>query len=171
MRIREWWDYACIAESCQALDVVGIPFAVDSAVLAGFFVEDRLASVGFLAGGDFTFAVKVPDRFAECLYDVGPLFLKGVEDVVYADDIALTAFEGLGDAEKAYNVAVVGVEELAGSGSVDADFIDLCWIGTGVLGGYVSNSGFGNVLLCVSCLTFTWPRTWPKPFCETKYPR
>jgi len=37
------------------------------------------------------------------------------------------------DAEQANNVAVVGVEKLSGGGAVDANFVDLCRVGAGIL--------------------------------------
>jgi len=127
-------DDAGVAEARERFHVVGVPFAVDAGGLVGpgFFVEDGLAGVGFLADGDFAFAVEVPDGLGEGLGNVGVLFLEGVPDVVGGDDVGLAAFEGTVDAQQADDVAVVGVEELAGAGAVDADFVDLGWVGAGV---------------------------------------
>lgn len=60
-------DDAGVAKAREGFDVVGVPFAVDAGgvVGAGLFVEDGLAGVGFLADGDFAFAVEVPDGLGE----------------------------------------------------------------------------------------------------------
>ena len=60
------------------------------------------------------------------------MLFRSVPDVVGGDDVGLAALEGAVDAEQADDVAVVGVEELSGAGAVDADFVDLGRVGTGV---------------------------------------
>jgi hypothetical protein len=131
---RQRRDLANVAVAGEGLDVVGVPFAVDARGLVGpcFLVEDGLAGVGFLAGGDLTLTVEVPDGLGEGLGDVGVLLLQHVPDVVHGDDVGLAALEGAGDAQQADDVAVVGVEELAGAGAVDSHFVDLRGIGARV---------------------------------------
>jgi len=102
LRFGERWDDAGVAEACQGFHVVGVPFAVDAGcgvVRAGFFVEDGLAGVGFLADGDFAFAVEVPDGLGESLCDVGVFVLQGVPDVVGRDDVGFAALERAVDAQ------------------------------------------------------------------------
>ena len=41
-------DDALVGEACEGFDVVGVPFAVDAAVLARFDVEDGLFGVWLL---------------------------------------------------------------------------------------------------------------------------
>ena len=131
---RERRDLALVAVAGEGLDVVRVPFAVDPRSLIGarLLVEDRLAGVRFLAGGDLTLAIEVPDRLGESLSDVGVFLLQDVPDVVDGDDVRLAAFQRPRDAQQADDVAVVGVEELASAGAVDADFIDLCGVGARV---------------------------------------
>lgn len=131
---REGWDLAGGAEAGEGFDVVRVPFAVDAGRLIGasLFVEDGLAGVGFLTGGDLALAVEVPDGLGEGFRDVWVLALQGVPDVVRRDDIRLAAFERAVDAEKADDVTVVCVEELARASAVDADFVDLGRVGAGV---------------------------------------
>lgn len=127
-------DEAGVAEAGEGFHVVGVPFAVDSGggVGARFAVEDGLDRVGFLAGGDFAFAVEVPDGLREGFGDVGVFFLEGVPDVVRGDDVGLAAFQRAVDAQQADDVAVVGVEELARARAVDAHFVDLRRVRAGV---------------------------------------
>ena len=127
-------DLALVAVAGEGFDVVRVPFAVHPRSLVGarFLVEDRLAGVRFLAGGDLTFPIEVPDRLGESLGDVGVFILQDVPDVVDGDDVGLAALEGAGDAQQANDVAVVGVEELAGAGAVDADLIYLGGVGARV---------------------------------------
>ena len=92
LRFGQWRKGSGVPETFEAVDVVGVPFAVDAAMVACFFVEDWLAHIGLLAGGDLAFAVPVPDRLAERLSDVGMFVLQSVEDVMGADDVALASF-------------------------------------------------------------------------------
>lgn len=62
--------------------------------------------------------------------------------MVDGGDVGFASLEGFGDAEEADNVAVVGVEELAGRGAVDADFVDLRGVGAGVLFSVLGEEGF-----------------------------
>lgn len=135
LRFAEGRDDACIAEAGEGVHVVRVPFAVDAGggVGAGFLVEDGLAGVGLLAGGDLALAVEVPDWLGQSFGDVGVLALEGVPDVVGGDDVRLAAFEGAGDAQQADDVAVVGVEELARACAVDAHFVDLGGVGADIL--------------------------------------
>lgn len=82
---------------------------------------------------DFALSVKVPDGFRQQFGNVRVLSLKCVPDVVDADNIALTAFEGTVDTQETNNVAVVGVEELASCRPVDANLVDLAGIVADVL--------------------------------------
>ena len=126
-------DQTGLGEAGQRFDVVRVEFGVHAAVGGGFEVEDGLFGPLLLPHGDFAFAVEVPDRLGEEVDDVRVFPLERIEDVVRADDVALAALEGAGHAQQADDVAVVGVEELSGGGAVDADFVDLCRIGAGVL--------------------------------------
>ena len=45
--------------------------------------------------------------------------------MVGRDDVGFAAFEGTSDTEETNDVAVIGVEELAGVGAVDSDLVDL----------------------------------------------
>jgi hypothetical protein len=119
------WDDTFLHESIEGFDVIGIPFRVHSRARTGFEVEDGGFDVGFLAGGFFAFAVKVPDGFGEGLGYVGTFALEGVPDVVRGDDVGFSAFEGAGDAEETDDVGVVGVEKLTGVGAVDSYSVDL----------------------------------------------
>jgi hypothetical protein len=134
LRGRKRRDLANVAVAGEGFDVVGVPFAVDARSLVGprFLVEDGLARVGFLAGGDFTLTIEVPDGLGEGFGDVRMVPLQGVPDVVHGDNVRLAALEGAGDAQQADDVAVVGVEELAGAGAVDADLLDLGRVGARV---------------------------------------
>ena len=69
------WDDARIHEATETLDVVRVPFAVHTAVLAALEVEDGGLNVGLFADAYFAFAVEVPDGFREGFGDVGTFFL------------------------------------------------------------------------------------------------
>jgi len=75
LRGRQRRDLAGAAESRERLDVVGIPFRVDSSVGTGFFVEDGLAGVRLFAFGDLAFAVEVPDGLSQGVYHIRVLAL------------------------------------------------------------------------------------------------
>jgi hypothetical protein len=131
---REGRDLADVAVAGEGFDVVRVPFAVNTRGLVRpcLAVEDGLASVGFLAGGDLALTVEVPDGLRESLCDVGVFLLQDVPDVVDGDDVRLATLKSAGDAEQANDVAVVGVEELAGAGAVDTDLVDLGRVGARV---------------------------------------
>ncbi|CAH0055720.1 unnamed protein product [Clonostachys solani] len=114
-----------VREPGERAHVVRIPLAVHAPLPAVLDVEDGLAHPLVLALGRLALAVKVPHGLGEELGDVRVLALEGVPDVVDADDVALAPLGGAVDAEEANHIAVVGVEELAGGGAVDAHLVDL----------------------------------------------
>lgn len=118
-------NQALVREAGEGLDVVGIPLAVQSALAAVLNIHNRLTDPLLLALGDLALAVKVPDGLGQELGDVGVFLLKGVPYVVDRDDIRLAALLRAVHAEETDDVAVVGVEELARRGAVDADSVDL----------------------------------------------
>jgi hypothetical protein len=71
--VRERRNDACVGESGERADVVGVPFCVDAALIATFEVDDACADVFVLALAGFTFAVEVPDWFGEGFENVGAL--------------------------------------------------------------------------------------------------
>jgi hypothetical protein len=101
-------------EATERCYVHWIEFGIDSrgASQVVFEVEDTAAEPGLLALADFTFAVKVPDWFAESADDLGVGPLQDVVHVVGRDDVRLPARERLGDTEEANEVGAVRVEEL-----------------------------------------------------------
>lgn len=135
LRFAEGWDFADVAEALERVHVVRVPFAVHAGGFlgSGFLVEDGLASVRLLAGGDFAFTVEIPDGLCEGFGNVGMLPLKGIPDIVDGDDVRLATLQGASNAKQADDVAIVGVEELTCTSAVDAHLVDLCRVGADVL--------------------------------------
>lgn len=75
---REGWDDARIAETCKGLDIVRVPFGVDTTIGLRLEVEDGCADPVLLANRLFTLAVKVPDGLGEQLGDIRVLLLQCV---------------------------------------------------------------------------------------------
>jgi hypothetical protein len=121
----EFGDDAFFHEAIEGFDVVRIPFGVHAWICAGFEVEDGRLDVGFLAGGFFAFAVKVPDWFGEGLRYVGTFALERVPDVMRGDDVGFSTFEGARYAEETDDVGIVRVEELTGVCAVDSYSVNL----------------------------------------------
>lgn len=95
-----------------------ILLAVYPPFLSWFKVEDTCSDVGILALADFTFAVKVPYRLRQGLDDIRPFSFQSIVDMVHGGDVRLPTFKGSRDAEKAYKVRVVCMEELTAVVSV-----------------------------------------------------
>ena len=113
-----------VGEARQGAHKVRIPLGVDPALASGFEEEDGGADPRLLAGGDLALPVEVPDGLGEEVGDVRALRLQRVPDQVGGGDVALAAVGGARDAQQADDVGVVGVEELARVGAVDAHFVD-----------------------------------------------
>ena len=108
---RERRDAAGVGEAGQRADVVGIPFAVDSAIKAGLDVQDlrsdkyvmlsanhpqlqmHVLHVLILTLAHFALAVKVPNRLRQSLDHVWSLLLHGVVHVMHTRDVTLPAFQ------------------------------------------------------------------------------
>ncbi|CAG9941768.1 unnamed protein product [Clonostachys rosea f. rosea IK726] len=125
LRVAQRRHEPLVREPRQRAHVVRIPLAVHAPLPAVLDVEHRLAHPLVLPLGRLALAVKVPHRLGEQLRDVRVLALQRVPDVVDADNVALAALGGAVDAQEPHDVAVVGVEELAGGGAVDAHLVDL----------------------------------------------
>lgn len=125
---RKRGDDTRIGEASQRADVIGIPLAVHAlflALLGRLEIEDTRADVLVLAVRRLAFAVEVPHRLGQQLGDVRVLGLQDVPHAVDAGHVGFTALLGAGDAQQPDDVGVVGVEELARVGAVDAHLVDL----------------------------------------------
>lgn len=122
---RKSGDDALVGETLERANVVRIPLGVKTSVWTRLHVEDGRLDPLFLTNGCLPLAVEVPDRLCEEFRNIWVLLLKSIPYVVNGDKVRLAALERTCDAEKTNNVAVVGVEVLTSTCSVDTDLVNL----------------------------------------------
>jgi len=117
--------FTCFPSRLEGLDEIRIPFAVDALLALGFDIQHRLDRPLPLPDTRLQPPAEVPNRLRQRLDHIGAFLLQDIVHFVDTGDVGFAAFERAGDAQEPDNVAVVGVEELARRGAVDADAVDL----------------------------------------------